>query len=487
MYNLLQKCERIIAPESASLKHYYCYLPLILTFIFFVVLLYRYAVGFYIIDDWAYVLSFQYLAIGDYKALWAVVCEHRPILAKTFHYLSYIYGYDGKLLVLLSQFCRLLTAIFLVKHISEELDFPNTRFGLALKMAAVTAAALVLFSPVQAWAIARSTYIETYACVFGAILVISGAIRINWWMISFGLFISMVSTPGWMVLLPLFVVIFIFYSVFKYNKNRKQILISSGVIIIILILFYILNQLPFSHPNDHIACSHPKMDKMVKLIFSDTNLIVSNYIAHLGFSMGWVPWVCKSESSASYETTFLSAYIAGVIFLLCTIYFLWDFLKHKRGSRVAIFVLLWTLIMGAAITLSRAVVMGDMFVVNYCYPVYITPGWATLLFLVIQRASIRPSNQYNGFAWRAKSVFIIVIVFICILFSYPKGCKELKGTMNGMRYMQALYRDGFIESSVASDRKYDIAKTIYAAFPDKIYDGTVMLENLRGFPDAWKK
>lgn len=468
------------------MKKYYLYLPLILVFLVFLFLLHRFASGFYINDDWVYILSFQYLAKGDYKALLSIVCEHRPILAKALHYWSYICGYDGKPLLFLSQIFRLLTGIILVKHFSEELKFGTTRYGLALNFIAVTSAALILFSPVQAWAIARSTYVESYACVFGAVLVISGAVRFKWWMIVLGLFISLVSTPGWMALLPLFTIIFIFYSVSKLDEKREQILKSSGVIIILLILFSVLNQLPWSHPSDHTACPYVTISEMGKLIFFNTKWIAGQYIAQLGFSMGWLPCLFISKSSVSYETAFLSAFIAGAIFLLCSVYFLWNFIKYGKGSRMAIFIVLWTLIMGAAITLSRAVVLDKIFVVNYLYPVYITPGWATLLFLIIQQSSIRLSDQHDSLAWKIKSAFVVVIIFVCIFLSYPKGYKNLKGTMNGMRYFQSLYRDGFIKGSVDSDDKYAIAKKIFSPFPEKIYDGTVMLENLKGFPDAWK-
>jgi hypothetical protein len=472
--------------ESLMMKKTYIYLPFIPIFFVFIFLLDRSASGFYINDDWVYVLSFQYLAKGDYKALFSVVCEHRPILARALHYWSYICGYDGKPLLFLSQIFRLLTGIILVKHILEELEFGKTIYGLSLKITAITSAALILFSPVQAFAIARSTYIESYACVFGAALVISGAVRVKWWMVILGLIISLVSTPGWMVLLPLFVFIFMFYSVSRMDGKRKQILKPSGVIIILLILFYALNQFPWSHPSDHTACPYVTMGEMIKLIFMDTKLITCQYVAHLGFSMGWVPGLFISESSASYEAIFLSAFIAGVIFLLCCAYFLWNFIKYGKGSRMAIFILLWTLIMGAAITLNRAVILDEKFVISYLYPVYITPGWATLFFLIIQQLSIRPSYQHDRIPRKIKSVSVVVIIFVCIFLSYPKGYMKLKGTMKGMRYVQSLYRDGFMKDSVDADKKYDIAKTIFSAFPEKIYDGTVMLENIKGFPDAWK-
>jgi hypothetical protein len=462
-------------------------IPLLLPFVFYLYLIYNYASGFPVSDDWTYILSFQYLAVGDFKALWASMCEHRPIFAKLMHYTSYVNGHDGKPLLYFSQIGRLITAIIMLYYLAKESHFAENHLGSFVKIAAISAMSLALFSPVQAWAIARPTYIEGYLCVLGAVLVIAGLAGFNSWLIGIGLVASVVSTPGWLVLLPFAVVLFITFCIIKQYQHRKRLIISSATIALIIIGFSLINQLPFSHPNNHTECLHPSQIQMAKLIILEPKEVVVEYMTYIGFFMAWLPNKVILETNNSIGVTTLIPFVGGVFFLVGSIFYIIKFLINQRGSLFAVLILLWSLIMAFSLTLSRYTVLGERFTFNFYYPLYITPGWAVLLFLLIQSVGTWKSKTAKGIVKHLKIYSVVALIFICLFFSFPKGYRALLKTMKGMNFLQGLYYEGFISKSADAVRKQEIAEILFSAYPDDVYKGTEMFENLGGFPKEWLK
>ncbi|MCP3874042.1 MAG: hypothetical protein GY699_12900 [Desulfobacteraceae bacterium] len=394
-------------------------------------------------------------------------------------------GYDGKPLLYLSQLCQLTSAIIVIKILQEQLPFKSGRADLFLKITASLAVALILFSPVQAWAMVRATYLESYFCVLGGVTVISGMVKRNWWAIAFGLLLSMISTPGWMVLILLFTIACCI-TLSSYHKIQdKSPIIMCAVIVGILCGYLLIYKMPFDHPNNHIHCPHPSLIDMLRMIFWETLFVIYHCIAFLGFPMGWSPGWIGNPNAVPYIVKFQSAFIMGCFYLAANTYFIWDYFKYKKGSEFAFLILLWTFLMAGSITVSRVTVLNEAFVVNYIYPVYIITGWAVLLYLIIHRLGALTESNRGGLFTQKNCVIFAVIIGIFL--SYAKGAKMVISTTEGLRYHQTRYKMAFIEQTENKEQQEEIAKEIYRASPDNVITGTRMLSDLRGIPEQWEQ
>lgn len=462
------------------------FLPVVLPLSIYTVFIAARCSGFYMLDDWVYVLSFQYLAEGDAGALWAPVCEHRAVFAKLAHFLCYGLGFDGKPLLFISQGLQGTTALLLIAALSRELAFPKDAAGRLFAVFSATALTLVLFTPVQAWAMVRSTYVEAFLCVLGGVVVVVGLTRSSVWLLTLGIVLSLLSTPGWIVLLPFFLVVTVLFRVFPLAGNaflRKY----GPVFFILLCLVLIIYKLPFEHPAGHVACSHPSMLDMLKSLFVTPGRLLLHFIAYLGFVMSWMPGVFVARDALTTGQLLWGACLFGALYVVGSLYFLWEYFVRKHGSCCAVLVLIWTLLMGGALTLSRSPVLDVHFIRNYFYPVYVVPGWAVLLYLLVHKLHGLMLVEKSTVAKKWLLTGGVLLVCLTIPLSFVKGLDAMQSSARGVRYLEKRYREAFIQGPVPFPEQQETAAVIFPAFPDMVLQGTTMLKDLQGFPEAWKQ
>lgn len=224
MFKIFKKAPLQALMNDQRLRHFILALFTVAPFCVVAYQIFIFSKGFYLFDDWSYLQAFEYFAAGDFAALFSAVCEHRPIFAKLAFYVAYALGYSTNPIIYFGLVLKFITLLVLLVGIR-----PAFQRTYALTM---LSAALIMISPVQGWAIARAVYVEIFVCTLGAVVFLYGCSRNKMLLIAAGFFLSLISTPGWLALIPAYV----FFIILLWVHRVRQITIRDVSILVVMAL-----------------------------------------------------------------------------------------------------------------------------------------------------------------------------------------------------------------------------------------------------------
>ena len=427
-------------------------------------LIYARGIGFYHFDDWNYVLAMEYLARHDWRALFTSVCEHRPIAAKLGFYVTYRLGLDTTPLIYAGLLAKLVTVLLIVRGAREPGAGRSPLAPWDVLVAFV--ASVFVFSTAQAWAFARSVYAEIFLCALGAVSFVFGLTHRRWAWLVLGLVLSVTSTPGWIALIPTLVAVMVLGAV---SDGTARVEVRHMVLLGALLALLAAHAARYDHPNELRLCDHPTLSAAVGAAARAPLDFAGAFLRFIGFPVALLP------SLGGLPV------VQGLAGLLFVVFAAVRTVSVRGNVDFGATLLMWTLVVGLAITLTRNPVLPpSAFPVNFAYSGYVMPGWATAVVLAILwiRESIRAD-------WRRRSL-TVAVALVCAggVASYAAGTRVMLDTMSGIAYYRDLYREGII---LGKSEPMEVARTLYAPWPEFVVRGTSALRTLGDFPRSWRE
>jgi hypothetical protein len=433
-------------------------------FLFVSALIYARGVGFYHFDDWNYVLAMEHLAQHDWRALFTSVCEHRPIAAKLGFYVTYRLGLDTTPLIYAGLLAKLVTVLLIVRGVREPGAGRSPLAPLDVLLAFV--ASVFVFSPVQAWAFARAVYAEIFLCALGAVAVVFGLSQRRWAWLALGLVVSLTSTPGWFALIPTLVAVMVLGAV---SSGTARVEIRHVVLLGGLLALLAAYAARYDHPNELQLCGHPSITAAVGAAARAPLDFGGALLRFIGFPVAFVP------SLGGLPV------VQGLAGLLFVVFAVMRLVSVRGRMDFGATLLVWTLVVCLAITLTRHPVLPpSAFPVNFAYSGYVMPGWATAAVLAI--LWIRELGRAD---WLRRGL-TVAVALVCAggVTSYAAGTRVMLDTMSGIGYYRDLYREGII---LGKSEPMEVARKLYAPWPEFVVRGTSALRTMGDFPRSWKE
>jgi hypothetical protein len=439
--------------------------------------------GFPVQDDWnVYITSFDWLLRGDLTVLWASVSEHRVVLSRVLHFLQYTLVHDSRALLFFSPALQLVFAFAALWRLSVDHPFSPSRPGAVLRTCAWFFFSALLFSPIQAWAFARTAYVEIFALNLGALVFLLGLTRWRLGLTLGGLLLAVCSTPGWLALIPLALVFFVYSGACARDAPplRRQLRLAVPVLLIaaLIALLYVL---PFDHPNNSGA-GHRPMSQLVEYLASNPVYVLGQYLAYLGFPVVVLGTVTPLSDVITPTEMIATSRVFGLLYLAFAGLLAATILRSRRSLDLASLYVLFTVGLSFSIALARTPILGQSAVVNYAYSAYVAPGWALALYLWIRwfddaaRSFTLPVLRNIAAA--------CALALILVASSYQRGRVALIGSLHGQRYLQSLYVRDFLSPSSA-EAKWESARILDHPDPERVFEGTAILVDHDLVPRNW--
>lgn len=441
--------------------------------------------GFPVQDDWnVYLTSFDWLIRGDLSVLWASVAEHRVVLSRILHFFQYAVVGDSRALLFFSPALQLVFAFAALRRLSTDYPFSESVPGYILRLGAWLFFSALLFSPVQAWAFARTAYLEIFALNLGALVFLLGLTRwhLPWALI--GLILAVCSTPGWLALIPTAVLFFVYSAVLATDSPplRRQLRVAIPLLLIsgLLAAAYLF---PFEHPNNSGGSGHRPLHLLLEYLVSNAGQILGQYVAFLGFPVCVIGLAGPVSNVIAPEDLLLSSRVFGLLYLVFAGVLVGTRWRSGRGLDWATCHVLFTLLLSFAITLARTPILGQSAVVNYAYSAYAVPGWAVALFFLL-----RSFDDAAGS--RTTTVRNVVVAYslglLLVASSYQRGRVALLGTLHGQKYLQSLYVKNFL-SPASTEAMWESARILDHPDPERVFVGTAILKKHGLVPRNWSR
>lgn len=440
--------------------------------------------GFLVQDDWnVYVTSFDWLMRGDLSVLWASVSEHRVVLSRLLHFLEYAVVGDSRALLYFSLALQLIFAFTVLRRLSADYPFSADVQGALLRVAAWFFVSALLFSPIQAWAFARTAYLEIFTLNFGSLVFLLGLTR--WklgWTIA-GLLVAVCSTPGWLALVPTALLFFAYSMLVARDAPplRRQLRFAIPLLLTagLLAVAYVF---PFDHPNNSGA-SHRPMSVLLLELVSNPLASLGQYLAFLGFPVCVVGTTAPLSDVVTPSDILRASRVFGVVYLAFAgllVVLRW---RSRRSLDLATSYVLFSVVLSFAITLARKPILGDLAVVNYAYSAYTVPGWAFAAYLWFRWFD---EGALSKLAVARNLAAASALALLLVATGYQRGRVALIGTLHGQKYLLSLYVDNFLSPS-SEEARWESARVLDHPDPGEVFEGTAILKELDLVPRNWHR
>lgn len=440
--------------------------------------------GFPVQDDWnVYLTSFDWLIRGDLSVLWASVSEHRVVISRILHFLEYAVVGDSRALLFFSPGLQLIFAGFALKRLSVDHPFSTGVRGAVLRCGTWFALSALLFSPIQAWAFARTAYLEIFALNLGALVFFLGLTRWHLpWALA-GLILAVCSTPGWLALIPTAIAFFAYSALVASDSPplRRQLRVAIPLLLISALVAAVY-LLPFDHPNNS-GDGHRPLHLLVEYLFLNPVHVLGQYVAFLGFPVSVLGLAGPVSDAVAPEDILTSSRIFGLLYLAFAGTLLGMRWYSRRSLDWASCYVLFTLALSFAIALARTPILGQSAVVNYAYSAYVVPGWAVALYLLVR------SFDFAAGSRKAEVRNIVLagsMALVLVTSSYQRGRLPLLGTLNGQKYLQSLYVESFL-SPASAEAMWETARILDHPDPERVFEGTAILKEHDLVPRNWSR
>lgn len=445
----------------------------------------RHGTGFLVGDDWnVYLTSFDWLLRGDLTVLWASVSEHRVVLSRTLHFLEYTLIGDSRALLFVSPLIQLVFAWLALGRLSADRPFSTTTPGFVLRAGAWFCFAAMLFSPIQAWAFARTAYLEIFGLLLGALLFLLGLTRWRLGLSLAGLGLAVASTPGWLGLIVTAIPLLGYSALFHRHRVplRRQMRFALPLLLIAAALA-LLYMLPFEHPNDSGA-EHPGLISLLGYFVSEPLHVLGQYVAFLGFPVAVAGLATPLGKEVTPEALLAASRVFGSLYLGFAAVLLVPRLRARRALDLASCYVLFTLLLSFSIALARTPLLGQTAVLNHAYCAYVAPGWAFALYLWFRCFDEGSSRLDPAVLRNFAAAFGLSLLLVAS--SYQRGRVALIGTLNGQKYLMSLYVGTFL-SPASEERRWEAARVLDNPDPARVFEGTAMLLEHDLVPRNWTR
>ena len=449
-----------------------------------ILILAQHGSGFPVEDDWiVYILSFDYLINGDLTVLWASFCEHRVVFSRILHFLEYSLLRDTRPLLFFSPAMQFVFGLILLRRLTADYAFSPRRYGTIMQTGAWFFTSTLLFSPIQAWAFARTAYLEIYLLNLGSLIFILGLTRWRLRSAMAGLVLALGSSPGWLALIPT-TLLFLTVNLLAWQKLRspaQRMQRFGAPLLVALITFAAFYLYPFEHPYN-VKC-HGAFRELIAYLFSNFWYVVRQCLSFLGFPVSALLSVTLDGQPVPLNAYSLvvSGILGTVYVLVSTILIVHRLWKHSAFDFCTCY-LSYTLILSFAITLTRTPLLADNVVINYAYSAYSVPGWAVMIFLLF-RSFDSPTSPDEVTVLRNGLVLLLLVGGI-IAFSYQRGIVVLLRSLDGQKYLNSLYVKDILGSSTVDARNHATG-LLFPVYPTKVIEGTEMLKRHHILPKNW--
>ena len=445
----------------------------------------RHGSGFPVQDDWIiYILSFDYLINGDLTVLWASICDHRVVFSRILHFLEYTLLGDTRPLLYFAPTIQFVFALILLRRLTADYAFSPHPYGTLIQTTAWFFTAMLLFSPIQAWAFARSNYLEIYLLNLGSLIFIIGLTSWHLRSTMAGLVLALGSTPGWLALIPT-TLLFLAFNLLvskQLHSAAHRMQRFGAPLLVALITFAALYLYPFEHPYKANCSGYGTFRESIVYLYSNFGHVIGQYLSFLGFPVSAVVTVTlDGQLVPMYAHSLVVSRILGTIYVLLSTILVGHRLRKTRAFDFCTCYLSYTLILSFSITLTRTPLLGDyVVIINYAYSAYTVTGWAVMIFLLLRSFDSPTLPDVNTVLRNG----LVLVLIVAGTLSYLWGIGVLLESLHGQKFLRHLYRQDILASSTVDARR-QATGILFPAFPTKVIEGTDMLNRHHILPRNW--
>lgn len=468
--------------QTAPARRWIAWLLAVLPALWLVAILARNGTGFVIADDWTvYILSFDYLHRGDLTVLWAAVQEHRAVWSRLLHYFEFAVLRDSRPILYLSILVQWAFTVIALRRLESEAPFASTRLAGTARAGAFLAFAALAFSPIQAWAVARTAYVEIFLLQLGALLCLLGLVRRRYLLAFAGFCLALGATPGWVAIYPTAMVWLFARARGERAQGNAALAPHLRVAAALTAVFALAAAAYFfapPHPND-TSWAGAATSRFLRGLLAHLGRAIGHWLGLLGFAL-CPPDRLLGGGPAAPSRTVALAMLLGTTYVLVAAVLVLRRISAARELELHHAYLVFSLGVTASIALARSPILGDTVAVNYAYSAYTIPGWAVLAYLLFHRLS-----RAAGPRAAARLAAAALACGLVLAASRSRGGLELAGTLGGQRYFMGRFAKTFLAPATAEER-HETAIALFHAQPAAVEEGVRMLERLDLVPRNWR-